>query len=104
MKTKQEQIVEMAVIGCVRNPQAHTVEECAKCDFKQGSVMLIDTPKHFTTLVIEKSTAKIMLAENGTTNKFYTLKAKLNGLKMLLQTKTNCVIIAKSPSKSLRKS
>ena len=36
MKTKQEQIAEMAVIGCVRNPQAHTAEECAKCDFKQG--------------------------------------------------------------------
>ena len=34
--TKQEQITEMAVIGCVRNPQAHTAEECAKCDFKQG--------------------------------------------------------------------
>ena len=36
MKTKQEQIAEMAVIGCVRNPQAHTAEECVKCDFKQG--------------------------------------------------------------------
>ena len=34
--TKQAQIEEMAVIGCVRNPQAHTAEECAKCDFKQG--------------------------------------------------------------------
>ena len=34
--TKQEQIEEMAVNGCVRNPQAHTAEECAKCDFKQG--------------------------------------------------------------------
>ncbi len=34
--TKQEQIEEMAVIGCVRNPQAHTVEECSKCGFKQG--------------------------------------------------------------------
>ena len=34
--TKQEQIEEMAVIGCVRNPQAHTAEECTKCDFKQG--------------------------------------------------------------------
>ena len=33
---KQEQIEEMAVIGCVRNPQAHTAEECSKCDFKQG--------------------------------------------------------------------
>lgn len=36
MKTKQEQIEKMAVIGCVRNPQAHTAEECSKCDFKQG--------------------------------------------------------------------
>lgn len=34
--TKQEQIEEMAVLGCARNPQAHTAEECAKCDFKQG--------------------------------------------------------------------
>lgn len=34
--TKQEQVEEMAVIGCVRNPQAYTAEECAKCDFKQG--------------------------------------------------------------------
>ena len=34
--TRQEQIEKMAVIGCVRNPQAHTAEECAKCDFKQG--------------------------------------------------------------------
>ena len=36
MKTKQEQIAEMAVIGCVRNPQAHTVEECLKCEFSDG--------------------------------------------------------------------
>lgn len=34
--TKNEQIEEMAVIGCVRSPQTHTAEECAKCDFKQG--------------------------------------------------------------------
>ena len=33
---EEQQIEEMAVIGCVRNPQAHTTEECAKCDFKQG--------------------------------------------------------------------
>ena len=33
---KEQQIEETAVIGCVRNPQAHTAEECAKCDFKQG--------------------------------------------------------------------
>lgn len=33
---KQEQIAEMAVIGCVRNPRAHTTEECLRCDFKQG--------------------------------------------------------------------
>lgn len=34
--TREEQIEEMAVIGCVRNPQAHTAEECAKCEFKEG--------------------------------------------------------------------
>ena len=34
--TDQEQIAEMAILGCVRNPQAHTAEECAKCDFKHG--------------------------------------------------------------------
>lgn len=33
---KADLIEKMAVIGCVRNPQAHTVEECSKCDFKQG--------------------------------------------------------------------
>jgi flagellar biosynthesis/type III secretory pathway protein FliH len=33
---KEQQIGEMAVIGCVRNPQAYTAEECAKCDFKNG--------------------------------------------------------------------
>lgn len=33
---KQGQVEAMAVIGCVRNSKAHTAEECAKCDFKQG--------------------------------------------------------------------
>ena len=33
---KEQQIKEMAVIGCVRNPQAKTAEECGKCDFRQG--------------------------------------------------------------------
>lgn len=33
---KEQQIEEMAVIGCVRNPQPHTAEECAKCEFKEG--------------------------------------------------------------------
>lgn len=33
---KEQQIEEMAVIGCVRNPQAKTAEECGKCDFRQG--------------------------------------------------------------------
>ena len=27
---------ELAVLGCTRNPQAHTVEECIKCEFKNG--------------------------------------------------------------------
>lgn len=37
MKTREEQIAEMAVIGCVRNPKAHIVEECMKCEFKDCS-------------------------------------------------------------------
>lgn len=48
MKTKQEQIEQMAVIGCVRNPQAHTAEECAKCDFKQGQC---NAYRHAKTLI-----------------------------------------------------
>lgn len=34
--TAQEKIEAMAVLGCVRNPRAHTAEECSKCGFKQG--------------------------------------------------------------------
>ena len=30
------QIEEMAVIGCARTPHAHTTEECPKCGFKNG--------------------------------------------------------------------
>lgn len=45
--TKQEQIEEMAVIGCVRNPQAHTAEECGKCGFKQG---MCDAYRHAEAL------------------------------------------------------
>lgn len=52
--TKQEQIEEMAVIGCVRNPQAHTAEECAKCDFKQGQCNAYRHAENFTMQVIEK--------------------------------------------------
>lgn len=45
--TEQEQIAEMAVLGCVRNPKAHTAEECAKCDFKQG---MCNAYRHAETL------------------------------------------------------
>ncbi len=45
--TEREQIAEMAVIGCVRNPQAHTTEECLKCDFKQG---MCNAYRHAETL------------------------------------------------------
>ncbi len=31
-----EEICKMAVMGCRRNPQAKTVEECVKCEFKHG--------------------------------------------------------------------
>ena len=44
---KQEQIDEMAVLGCVRNPRAYSAEECAKCDFKQG---MCNAYRHAETL------------------------------------------------------
>lgn len=44
---KEQQIEEMAVLGCVRNPQAHTAEECSKCDFKQG---MCDAYRHAEAL------------------------------------------------------
>ena len=37
MKDKEKQIEEMAVLGCKRNPQAYTADECEKCTFKHGS-------------------------------------------------------------------
>lgn len=35
-KQKIEEICKMAVMGCRRNPQAKTIEECVKCEFKHG--------------------------------------------------------------------
>lgn len=66
---KQEQIEEMAVLGCVRNPQAHTAEECAKCGFKQG---MCNAYRHAEALYdagyrkadeVRKGTAKEILQE-----------------------------------------
>lgn len=62
MKTKQEQIEEMAVIGCVRNPQAHTAEECAKCDFKQGQC---NAYRHAETLYNAGYRKVLLDTENG---------------------------------------
>lgn len=45
--TKEQRIEEMAVVGCVRNPRAYTVEECSKCGFKGGCC---DTYRHAETL------------------------------------------------------
>lgn len=36
MNTQEQQIEEMAVIGCVLADFARTAKECSKCDFKQG--------------------------------------------------------------------
>lgn len=34
---KNNEVIEkMAVLGCRRNPQAHTVNECINCEFKHG--------------------------------------------------------------------
>lgn len=34
--SEDKYIAEMAVKCCVRNPRAHTVEECLECEFKHG--------------------------------------------------------------------
>ena len=33
---KQKEIATLAVIGCKRNPQARTTQECLDCEFKNG--------------------------------------------------------------------
>jgi hypothetical protein len=35
-KKQIEEICKMAVLVCRRNPQAHEVEDCIKCEFKNG--------------------------------------------------------------------
>ena len=74
MKTKQEQIDEMAVIGCVRNPQAHTAEECAKCDFKQGQCNAYRHAEALYSVVISREEYE-MLA-----NKYKNLEIKYSNL------------------------
>ena len=34
--TNLYKVEELAVLGCVRNPQAHSKEECIKCEFKNN--------------------------------------------------------------------
>lgn len=43
----KKRICEMAVLGCTRNPQAHTPDECMECDFKDG---MCNSYKHSETL------------------------------------------------------
>ena len=35
-ENEERKVAEMAVLGCKRNPQAHTTEECYNCIFKEG--------------------------------------------------------------------
>lgn len=72
--TKQEQIEEMAVIGCVRNPQAHTAEECAECDFKQGQCNAYRHAEALYSVVISREEYE-MLA-----NKYKNLEIKYSNL------------------------
>lgn len=74
MKTKQEQIEEMAVIGCTRVPQAHTAEECAECDFKQGQCNAYRHAEALYSVVISREEYE-MLA-----NKYKNLEIKYSNL------------------------
>lgn len=96
MKTKQEQIDEMAVIGCVRNPQAHTAEECAKCDFKYGQCNAYRHAEALYNVGYRKTPDDIrelidVLAEGA------NLKEKLDEIKRLKsenkQLKTECALL-----------
>ena len=64
MNDKEKQIEEMAVLGCVRNPRAHTAEECAKCDFKQG---MCNAYRHAETLYDAGYRKVLLNTENGKT-------------------------------------
>lgn len=35
-ENEEKEVAEMAVLGCKKNPQAHTIEECYNCIFKDG--------------------------------------------------------------------
>lgn len=71
---KEQQIEEMAVIGCVRNPQAHTAEECAKCDFKYGQCNAYRHAEALYSVVISREEYE-MLA-----NKYKNLEIKYSNL------------------------
>ena len=81
MKIREELIAEMAVIGCVRNPQAHTMRECFECGGKYGSSCNAyrhaeklhnagyrkqsDTAREFLKLLKEKESPKLLMWEYG---------------------------------------
>lgn len=44
---REKAIAKMAVVGCVRNPQAYTSEECEVCGFKEG---MCNAYRHATKL------------------------------------------------------
>lgn len=58
------EIAEMAVVGCHKNPQAYTAEECMKCEFKNG---MCDAYKHAEKLY-EMKYRKIDIGEYRLTN------------------------------------
>lgn len=74
MKTKQEQIDEMAVIGCTRVPQAHTAEECRDCYFKEGQCNAYRHAEALYSVVISREEYE-MLA-----NKYKNLEIKYSNL------------------------
>lgn len=44
---EQRKIASLAVLGCTRNPQAHSTEECLQCEFKHG---MCNAYKHIKTI------------------------------------------------------
>lgn len=98
----------MAVIGCVRNPQAHTAEECAKCDFKQGQCNAYrhaealynagyrktpDDIKELIDVLYEGANLKEKLDEFATNLKTHILAVMLSGDKIPCKDISNAKVI-----------
>ena len=58
-------IEELAVLGCTRNPQAHTTEECINCEFKNGMCDAYSHTKKILEYLFKDSVVLTMEEKNA---------------------------------------